>query len=261
MTSSFPSFFEQLGGAWRLFIQRWGIAVVLQLLMIIPALLMIPLALTYMSAVNLGEDVVTTIANSPYTVEFLMGFFGTIFFGILATTAMMIAFASKKKITLMVALTSAAKRYIPVLYTSFLAGLAVAVAFIPAQLLNYWYSAVGASLPVSGGGRTAVDVVVFVAVVALMIPAVIVSVWVMYAPLAVALKETPSGLTAILFSKAMVHKHIWSIVWRMVGVLIFFEAVSISVSALPIAGAVVPLILVMLTVAFFVELYKELRVR
>lgn len=261
MTTSLPTFFEQLSRAWKLFLDRWGVAVLLELLMIIPAMLMIPLIIEYISAMEQGLDTTAVLANSAYAGEFLFGFFGSIFFGVLGMTAMMIAFASKKKISLLVALTDAVRRYIPVLYTSVLAGLAVAVSFIPEQLLNYWYAAVRSTLPVSGAGLSALDITVFVALIALMIPALIVSVWVMYAPLAVALREVSGGFTALLFSKQIVHNHIWSLVWRIVGALVLFEVLSITVSSLPLAGVLVPFVLMILTIAFFVELYKELRVR
>ena len=261
MTTPLPTFFDQLSRAWKLFLNRWGVAVVLELLMVIPAMLMIPLTLEYISAIEQGVDTNAVLANSIYATEFFFGFFGAIFFGILGMTAMMIAFAAKKKISLLVALTEGVKRYIPVLYTSILAGLTVAVSFIPAELLNYWYMAVRDTLPVSGSGLAALDIVVFVAFVALLIPACIVSIWVMYAPLAVALREVSGGFTALLFSKQIVHKHIWSLAWRVVGTLILFEALSIAASALPIAAALVPFVLMILTIAFFVELYKELRVR
>lgn len=261
MTTPLPTFFDQLSRAWKLFLDRWGVAVVLELLMMIPAMLMIPLVIEYISALEQGVDTNLVLANSAYSGEFLFGFFGSIFFGILGMTAMMIAFASKKKISLLVALTEGVKRYIPVLYTSILAGLLVAVSFIPEQLLNYWYAAVRSSLPVSGAGLSALDIVVFVALVALMIPALIVAIWVMYAPLAVALREVSGGFSALMFSKEIVHKHIWSLAWRIVGALILFEVISISVNTLPLASVLVPFLLMILTIAFFVELYKELRVR
>lgn len=261
MTTPLPTFFDQLSRAWKLFLDRWGVVVVLELLMIIPAMLMIPLVVEYISALEQGVDTTAVLANSAYAGEFLFGFFGSIFFGVLGMTAMMIAFASKKKVSLLVALTDAVKRYIPVLYTSILAGLAVAVSFIPAELLNYWYVAVRDTLPISGNGLSALDVVIFVAFIALLIPAFIVSIWVMYAPLAVALREVSGGFTALLFSKQIVHTHIWSLAWRIIGTLVLFEVLSITVSSLPLAAALVPLVLMILTIAFFVELYKELRVR
>jgi hypothetical protein len=214
-----------------------------------------------MSAVYQGFDAAYAIATSPYTVEFLIGFFATIFFGVLSMTAMIIVFASKKKLTLLTALTSAVHQYIPVLYTSFLAGLVVAISFIPAHLLRYWYLAVQETLPVTGSGLIALDLIVLIAIVALMIPACIVAIWVMYAPLAVALKETPSGMTALMFSKAVVHNHVWSLLWRVIGFVVVFNVLTISFSALPLAGAIVPFILTMLAIAFFVDLYKELRSR
>ncbi|MEO6077999.1 MAG: hypothetical protein ABIP54_04385, partial [Candidatus Andersenbacteria bacterium] len=93
MKSTFPTFFQQLGSAWKLFAERWGVVTLLQLLTVIPAFLMLPLALTYMSAMYQGVDTTYAVATSPYTVEFLIGFFGAIFFGVLSMTAMMIVFA------------------------------------------------------------------------------------------------------------------------------------------------------------------------
>ncbi len=239
---------------------RWGVAVVLQLLMVIPAMLMVPLMNEYLSAIYQGVDVNVVFAQSQYVGQFLWGFFGTIFFGVLATTAMMIAFASKTKISLAVALTSAVHQYIPVLYTSFLAGLAVVLALIPVQLLNYWYATMAYSgLTIDGSAVTALRAIMTIALVALMIPALIVVVWVMYAPLAVALKETAGGFTAIMFAKHKVHKHVWQIVWRMVGAIVLFQIVTISVSTLPVASFVVPFVMMILIIAFFVGLYKEIR--
>ncbi|HSX24928.1 MAG TPA: hypothetical protein VLG69_03105 [Candidatus Andersenbacteria bacterium] len=261
MTTALPTFFDQLARAWRLFISRWGVAVVLELIMLIPAMLMIPLVLEYLSAVYQNVDTNQVLANSIYTGQFIWGFFGTILFGVLSMTAMIIAFAAKKPISLLVALTSAVRRYIPVLYTSILASLVVVLSFLPAELLQIWYTALRSSLPISGSGLTAVDVVVLVAFIALLIPALIVSIWVMYAPLAVALKEVSGGFTALWFSKEIVQQHMWSLAWRVIGTLVLFEIVSLSVSVLPLAAVIVPFVLMILTIAFFVELYKELRVR
>ncbi|OGY37383.1 MAG: hypothetical protein A3E36_03070 [Candidatus Andersenbacteria bacterium RIFCSPHIGHO2_12_FULL_45_11b] len=261
MTTPFPTFIDQLSRAWKLFLSRWGTAVVLELLIIIPALLTIPLMVQYLSALSQGVDVFTVVEQSPYTGQFLIGFFTAIFFGILSMTAMMLLFTAEKKISLFVALTGAVKVYIPVLYTSFLAALLVAISFLPSEVLNFWYLSVRNTFPLSEGGLAALDIVEFVAFVALMIPAFIVTIWVMYAPLAVALKETSGGVRALLFSKEVVRKHVWGVAWRMLGALVLFQVVSISVSQLPIAGVIVPFVLMILTIAFFVELYKELRAR
>jgi hypothetical protein len=228
--------------------------------MVVPALLMLPLIMEYQDAIDQGVDTNMALAQSVNIGTFLWGFFGTTLFGVLGSTAMMILFAAKKKVSLAVALTSAVRRYIPVLYTSFLSGLAIALAFLPAQLLNSWYmNTLSSGLVVDGSGMDALRIIIVIAVIALMIPPVIIAVWVMYAPMAVALKETTAGFTALMFAKNLTHKHAWQIVWRMIGALILFQVVSMSVSTLPIAWYAIPFILMILIVAFFVELYKEIR--
>ncbi len=100
-----------------------------------------------------------------------------------------------------------------------------------------------------------------IAVVALLIPAAIVATWVMYAPLAVALKASPSGFTALMSSKQLVHKHVWQVFWRVLGSMVLFQIVSVSVSTLPYASYLVPFAFSIIIIAFFVELYKELQQR
>jgi len=259
MTTLLP-FHTQLSSAWKLFLNRWGSAALLQLLHLIPGVLLLPFTSEYILAVQNGINPVYVFANSSNVPLFLVGFVLLILTGVFVTSATGILFAAKKKISFGVTFVSAVSRYIPVLYTSVLSALVVTISLIPALALNYWYMMFAqAGAPLDLGGIAAVDAIVLIAVVALLIPAVIVATWVMYAPLVVALKAAPAGFTAIMFAKEAVHHHVWQIVWRMIGSMALFRIVSESVESLSYASYIVPFALSIIIIAFFVELYKELQ--
>ncbi len=253
-------FHTQIANAWGTFIHRWGSAVIIQALMIVPGLLMVPLIVEYATAVEQGIDPTFVYQNSLYGGAFIWGFFLLLLLGLLTSTALMILFAAQEKISFMTALTSAVKRYIPVLYTSLVSAIAVIGALVPAYLLNYWYTvSARAGLPLDGSGIVALDSIILIAVVALLIPTAIVAVWVMYAPLLVALKAAPAGFAAIMHARHMVHKHIWHILWRMIGAVILFQIISVSLQSLYPISLIAPFILALVATAFFIEIYKELR--
>lgn len=257
--STLLPFHIQLGNAWRLFLHRWGSAVVIHAFMMVPSLLMYPLVTEYLAAVQAGTDPVAVLQSSMYGSMFVVGFVLLILLGVLTTSALMIVFAAQEKISLFTAVASAVRRYIPVLYTSVLSALAVIGALVPAYALNYLYYAYARTgLTLDASGIAALDIVVLIAIVALLIPAAIIAVWVMYAPLAVALKATSAGFTALLHSKHVVHHHVWQVLWRMLGAVLLFQIIGVSVRSLPFASFFVPFILTLVVTAFFVELYKEL---
>lgn len=259
MITLYP-FHTQLANAWKLFLSRWGSAVVLQLLILVPAVFMYPMMNEYLAAVASGANIDAVFATSPNAPLFLLGFLFLILVGAFIAAATGILFAVREKISLSKVITSTFSTYLGVLYTSILAGLAVIVSLVPALLLNYWYGVFAQSgAPVTEGGLLAVDAIVLIAIVALLIPAVIVASWVMYAPLAVALKAAPAGVTAIMYTKHLVRHHVWQLVWRMVGAMALFQIVSASVSTLVYASYIVPFVLSIIIMAFFVEIYKELQ--
>jgi hypothetical protein len=259
MITLYP-FHTQLANAWKLFLSRWGSAVVLQLLILLPAVFMYPLVIKYVRALEAGVNSSSVFVISPEVTLFLVGFVLLVLVGAFIAAATGILFAVKQKISLGKVMTSTLVTYIPVVYTSVLSGLAVLITLIPALLLNYWYGifALGGA-PVTEGGLLAVEAIVLIAIVALLIPAIIVATWVMYAPLGVALKATPAGFTAIMHAKHLVRHHVWQLVWRMVGSMVLFQVVSASVSTLPYASYIVPFVLSIIIMAFFVEMYKELQ--
>ena len=259
MITLYP-FHTQLQNAWKLFLSRWGSAVVIQLLLLIPAVFMYPFVNKYLAVVSSGLNPSAIFTASPEVTLFLFGFVTLILTGAFISAATGILFAVKEKISLGKVIVSTLSTYIPMLYTSLLAGLAVIISLIPALLLNYWYGvfALGGA-PVTESGLLAVDAIVLIAVVALLIPAAIVATWVMYAPLAVALKASPAGFTALMHTKHLVRHHVWQLIWRMVGSMILFQVVSASVSTLQYASYMVPFVLSIIIMAFFVEIYKELQ--
>lgn len=228
--------------------------------MIVPGILMYPLIVEYIAALEMGTDPMVVFQTTVYGATFVWGFALLLLIGVLTTTAQMILFAAQDKISFMTALASAVKRYIAVLYTSIVSAITVIGALVPAYLLNYWYYvAARAGLPIDGNGIIALDAVIMIAVVALLIPAAIVAVWLMYAPLLVAVKASPAGFTALKDSKNLVHGHLWQVLWRIIGAVILFQIIGASVQTLPVASLLVPFILAIVAIAFFVELYKELK--
>lgn len=260
MNASLLPFHTQLANAWKTFLHRWGSAVTIQLLMLIPGILMYPLLDEYATAIGEGVDPTSVFQTTSYGGAFVWGFFLLIFLGILTSTALMILFFAKDKISVVTALTSAVKRYIPVLYTSILCAIAIIGALVPSYLLNYWYYvSARAGFTLDASGLAALDAVILIAVVALMIPAAIVTVWLMYAPLLVAVKAVPAGFSALMRAKHLVYRHVWQILWRLIGSIVLFEIVSRTFQSLYPASLVVPYVLVIIVTAFFVEIYKELR--
>jgi hypothetical protein len=252
-------FHTEISNAWKLFLHRWGSAVLLQGLTFIPGVLMLPLVNEYLTASENGLDTILLLQSSLYTGQFVVGVVLLVLIGIFITASTGILFAAKERVSFVGVVFTTLLRYIPVLYTSFLAALTVLVSLIPALALNYFYGSFAREgATVEGSGIVAVDAIVLIAVVALLIPAVIIATWVMYAPLATALKAAPAGFTSIMFSRHLVHRHVWQIVWRMVGSAILFQVVSASVRNLPYASSIVPFILSIIMIAFFVEIYKEL---
>jgi hypothetical protein len=253
-------FHTQLANAWKLFLSRWGSAVTLQLLTLIPGVFMYPLVNEYLDAVANNVDTASVFQHSPYVFQFVLGFVLLMLIGVFVAAATGVLFAAKKNVSLGVVFASTVSTYIPVLYTSILSGLAVMISLIPALAMNYWYNvfARGGSA-VTGNAVLAVDAIVLIAIVALLIPAAIIATWVMYAPLAVALKTAPAGFTAIMHTKQLVAHHVWQLIWRMVGAMVLFQIVSASVSTLSYASYLVPFVLSIIIFAFFVEIYKELQ--
>ncbi len=259
MTTLLP-FHTELSNAWKLFLRRWGSAVLLQVLILIPGALMFPFASEYLIAIQNGVDPTGILQTSLYTSQFIVGYCLFILVEIFIAASTGILFAAQEKISFLRAFLGGIVRYIPVLYTTILSAFIVTLSLIPAFALNYWYASFAetGATTISDTGIMAVDLIVIIALVALLIPAFIIMVWVMYAPLAVALKAAPAGFTAIMFSKHLMHRHVWQVVWRMVGVMALFQIISASVSTLPYASYLVPFILTILALAFFVEVYKEL---
>jgi len=252
-------FHTQVANAWKTFLHRWGSALLIQLLMIVPGILMFPLMAEYLLALDAGTDPMVVFQTTVYGTSFVWGFALLLLVGVLTTTAQMILFAAQDKISFMTALTSAVKRYIPVLYTSILSAIAVIASLIPAYALNYWYYVAARSgLPIDGNGIIALDAVIMIAVVALLIPAAIIAVWLMYAPLLTAVKASSAGFTALKDSKNLVHGHLWQVMWRIIGAVILFQIISVSTQTLYLASLLVPFIAGIIAIAFFVELYKEL---
>lgn len=260
MISQLLPFHTQIANAWRLFLHRWGSALVIQLLMVVPGFLMYPFVSEYIAAAAQGIDPTSVYQNSIYGGTFVWGFFLSLLVGVLTTTSLMILFVAQEKISFMTAITSAVKRYVPVLYTSVLCAIAVIGALVPAYALNYWYyTAARAGLTLDGNGIIALDAVVLIALVALLIPAVIVAIWLMYAPLVTGVKASPAGFAAMMNSKRLVHGHVWQVLWRILGAIVLIRIIGASVQSLYIASFFVPFILSLVAIAFFVELYKELR--
>lgn len=253
-------FHTQVANAWRLFLHRWGTAILIQLLMIIPSLLMLPLIVEYMAALEEGVDPTVIFQNSAYGSTFVWGFALLLLVGVLTTTALSMLFAAQEKISFITAIAAAVRRYIPVLYTTILSSIAVVGALVPAYLLNYWYyAAARAGLGIDGSGIVAVDAIMLIALIALLIPAAMVGVFLMYAPLLVAVKASPAGFTALLASKHLVRGHMWQLLWRVIGAVILFQILGVSVQSLPLASFLVPFILSVVAIAFFVEVYKEIK--
>lgn len=259
MNTTLLPFHQQLANAWKLFLHRWGSALIIQLFMIIPGILMYPLVVQYLQALQEGIDPAVVYQNSVYGVSFVWGFVLLLLVGVITSTALIILFAAQEKIFFITAIISALRRFVPVLYTSLLSAIAVVVALLPAFGLNYWYaSMLRSGVAIDGSGIVALDAVVLVAVIALLIPAALVVVWSMYAPLLVALKASPTGFTAIMQSKHLVHGHLWQIVWRVLGTIVLFRIIGASVQSLNVASLLVPYVLAIVAIAYFVELYKEL---
>ena len=258
--STLLPFHTQLGNAWKLFLHRWGSAVAFQALMIIPTVLMLPLVAEYIAAVSNGVDPTLVFQLTSYGPQFIIGFILLLLLGIFTASGMGILFATQEKISFWKAAVAAAGRFLPVVYTTLLASIVVAIAFLPAMALDYWYGMVVQSgLPDGDIGVVALNIVVVIALIALLIPAVILAIWVMYAPLATALKAAPAGFTSLMFSKHLVHGHFLQVFWKMLGAVILFQIITASVSSLPYAAYLVPFALNIIIVAFFVELYKELQ--
>ncbi len=259
MSSQLLPFHTQIANAWKTFIHRWGSAVLIQLPMIIPGILMYPLIVEYLAALDAGTDPALVFQTTVYGTTFLWGFVLFLLVGVLTTASLMILFVTKEKISFMTAITSAVKRYIPVLYTSILSAIAVLAALLPAYALNYWYYvAARTGLTLDGNGIVALDAVIAIAIVALLIPAAIVAVWLMYAPLLTAVNASPAGFTALVNSKRLVHGHLWQVLWRIIGASILVQIISMSVQSLYLASSLIPFIMGLIAIAFFVEIYKEL---
>ncbi|MEK7499236.1 MAG: hypothetical protein AAB649_01365, partial [Patescibacteria group bacterium] len=223
MTLLLP-FHTQLQNAWKLFLSRWVSAVVLQLFTLIPGVLMYPLVNEYVRAGANGENPELVLQNSQYATQFLCGFILLLLISVFVASATGVLFAAKKKISLRAVLISTVSTYIPVLYTSILAGLTVLLSLVPAMALYYFYAEFARTgSPVTGSAVMAVDAIVLIAIIALLIPAAIVATWVVYAPLAVALKAAPAGFTAIMHTKHLVGNHVWGLAWRMIGSIVLFQ--------------------------------------
>ncbi len=104
-------FHTQVANAWRSFLHNWGSSLLIQLLMIVPGILMYPLIVEYLLAIDAGTDPMIVFQTTVYGTTFVWGFALFLLVGVLTTAAQMILFAAQEKISFMTALTSAVKRY------------------------------------------------------------------------------------------------------------------------------------------------------
>ena len=151
------------------------------------------------------------------------------------------------------------QRFLPYLWTEILVAAIALVVMIPGLLLGGWLvTSNGATVATAADAFLFLDVLLVVVVGCALLPGVLVAVRYAFAPLAVAI-GSPPGPAALALSSTLVAGHYW----RIVGLLALWVVVQVAivrmVSPLPIVNWLVPYLVGIVGVAYFVALFGALR--
>ncbi len=254
-SSPFASFDKELVRAGRLFVRTWKPAVVISLFPVVPLLFLLPLLIEMNTVIV--EEYFTRSADissvSLYTAVFAV--IATFLVWMFVRCSLFILFSQGgggKK-----ALKTAVQRYLPFLWTEIFIMIIVSALSVPAFLFSVWSRELGWASLVSTRGDIGANLLAYVTFAALLAPAVVVSMWFLFAPVGVALGKTRSGMRALRHSVHIVQGKWWSIFLRMVALTVIVFVTRIILSPLPFASWIASFLLSLLLAAFLVVLHRE----
>jgi len=256
MKAKYSTFTEQVQSALRLLRLHKITVTKLFLLPIVPFAFITPYLLD-VYYYNLNN--VAIVLRGSTLIFFIVAIVAAIAFLILCEmvkVALYATFASKQTIGARKALQIGAQRFPAFLYTEVLIAIFVFIALVPVLVLNYWFSVVGRELLNSVMPLAVTDLLILIVAIFFLIPAFIVGIWLSFAQIISAI-DNKSGLTALTHSVTLIRPNFKPIALRMVGWTILTIIVSYMVSTMPLAHWLIPIILMLLGVAFVVVVYKE----
>lgn len=239
MSSALPSFGDLLRTAWRLVQPRLRGLIILSL---IPALPVFFLSFP-------------RVVQSRVPLELALLLFIVAFVLTVVTRAGMFAYLGDPQIHGgRMALRRGWEIFAPYIWTEILVAVVVVVALLPGLLVGGWM------LTASGQGALSSGTAALTAVVAvaLLLPGIGAAVWYAFAPLAVAV-GSKGGPAALALSSKLVRGHFWPVVARLLLWVIIQAAIARVVSPLPVLNWLVPYLVSLLGLAYFMALYQALR--
>jgi hypothetical protein len=254
-------FSNEVAGAWRIFRAHWRTAVQLTLLALVSLLFFLPFVVERAAFLSGGPDT-ATLPNSAFST--LLGLVAVVVFLLLSMTAkagIFIAFMKRGSMTMKVAFRGGLRILPSFLGTELLVAFLLAVSLLPAAGLALWYFTMGVTMPLANPFQTTADLVSSIVMILFLVPAIALSMWLAFAPLAAAVGDARGGIPALRYSVDLVRGRAWRVLKRIFVWIIFSNALTLSVSPLPIAKVVVPFVLSLLGAAYLVVVYKELRGR
>lgn len=253
------AFSMEVRGAWNLFAPRWLDAVLIALTPLIPLLLLIPyIAERLFLRLNGAGGVPSSL---PAALG-LIGVFAAAVVSVIAKAALFILFRSPTRVRAADAIREGTRRFLPFLWTEALLSLLIAVALLPVALLVAWYSVLGRPrMTTDPASLFLADTATALGVLVLFLPALALSVWFAFAPIAAAVRDARGGVEALGVSAGMVRGAFWPLVGRLLAWTVLVLVISAVVSPLPIANWLIPFLLTLLGGAFLIVLYREFRGR
>lgn len=256
MKAKYSTFTEQVRSALRLLRLHKITVIKLSLLPIIPFAFITPYLLdTYYHNMNN----VAVVLRGSTLFFFIVAVIAAVTFLILSEivkVALYATFASKHIIGARKALQIGTQRFPAFLYTEVLLAVFVFITLVPVLVLNYWYGIVGRDLLSNAMPLAVADLLILVVAILFLVPVFIVGIWLSFAQIIAAI-DYKSGLTALTHSVTLIRPNFKPVALRMVGWTILTVVISYMVSNMPLGHWLIPIVMMLLGVAFLVIVYRE----
>lgn len=257
-------FSRELTQAWAVFRARSLTAVKIALLPFAALLLLLPYLVESAAlrghALELPVLDLTLLTPSLLTTAIAVGSFLAFFLtSILAKAALYHAFSEPTDPGAVRAYALAVRRFPAFFVTTIFAVSLVALSILAALAVFAYYRVSLRPTILADATSAAADTFVILLTLLLLLPSYGVALLVAFAPLIALRRDARGGVQAIAASISLVRGHFWSVAGRFTVWGLLFFALSAIVSPLPVAQWLLPFIAALVSYAFTVVLYEELR--
>jgi len=257
-------FSHELARAWAVFRDRWVTAVKVALLPFAALFLLLPylvesaalrehaLQLPALDLALLTPSLFTTVLAGGSLLAFFLA-------SIVAKAALYHAFSAPEDPGAARAYALALRRF-PSFFITTVFTVGLVTLFILAALAVFaYYRAFIRPTVLADAASAGMDTFVILLTLLLLLPVYGVALLVTFAPLIALRGDARGGISAVAASIALVRSRFWSVAGRFTGWGALFFALSAIVSPLPVAQWLLPSIATLVSYAFTVVLYEELR--